>query len=85
MSAHSYASHHTILINSLCDAGELQHVGVAAEQALVRVVQEEDSLADNLAGLIVELLGRRAENCLEDGDQLRRQLLDGGLVALVCK
>jgi hypothetical protein len=48
-------------------------------------VQEEDSLADNLAGLIVELLSRGAEHSLEDGNQRRRQLLNRGLVALIYK
>ena len=79
--------HHTTsqVINPLRDASELQHVRIVAEQARVRAVQEEDSLADNLAGLIVELLGRGAENSLEDGNQRRRQLLNRGLVALICK
>ena len=68
----------------LRETSELQHVGVAAEETLVGVVKGGNDLAYDLASLIVELVGRRAEHRLEDGDQLGAKLLDGRLVALVC-
>jgi hypothetical protein len=58
---------------------------MVAEQGRVRAVQEEDSLADNLASLVIELLSRGAEHSLEDGNQRRRQLLNRGLVVLIWK
>jgi hypothetical protein len=64
----------------LNNASQLQHVRVVAEQILLGVVEEEDRLANNLASLIIQLLRRRAENRLEDGDQLGCEMLDCGLV-----
>lgn len=69
----------------LSKSSELRNVRVAAEETLVRVEQDLDRLADDFAGLIVKLLRRRAESSLEYGNKLWRELLDGGLVALVLK
>lgn len=69
----------------LRDAGQLQHVGVAAEKALVGTVQMMDGLAHNFTRLVVELLRRWAEHRLEDRDKLRGELLNGGLVVLIYK
>ena len=82
MPAHSCPAHHHA--NGSGNASQLQHVGVAAEKSLVGVVQKEDGLVDDLARFVIELLRGRAENCLEDGDQLRGELLDGGLIVLIC-
>ena len=69
--------------NSSGNASQLQHVRVVAEKSLVGVVQKEDSLVDDLAGFVIKLLRGRAENRLEDGDQLRSELLNGGLIVLI--
>ncbi len=70
--------------NGSGNASQLQDVGVAVEKSLVGVVQKKDNLVDDLARFVIELLCGRAENRLEDGDQLRGELLYGGLIVLIC-
>lgn len=71
-------------VHPLLNASQLQDLLIVGEQIPVGIVQVEDRLANKLASLVIELVGRRSQDRLEDGDELGRELLDRGLAILVC-
>lgn len=62
---------------------QLQHLGVGAEEVGLGLVENANSAAHNLTRLVVELVNGRAEDRLEDGDEVGGERLDSGLVRLV--
>ena len=69
--------------STLEDASKLQRVGVASEESLVGAVEVVDELLNKLTGLVAELILRRAEDRLKNGDDLLSEGVDGGLALLV--
>lgn len=76
-------SFHKDLHNSLGSAGELQDLFVALEELWLGFEQALDDVLHKLAGLILELFLRRAQDFLKDNNELWCQALDGGLIGLV--
>lgn len=62
---------------------QLQHLGVGAEEVGLGLVENANGAAYNLTRLVVELVNGRAEDRLEDGDEVGGESLDSGLVRLV--
>lgn len=70
-------------LSCLLDASQLEKAGVVGQQVSLGLVQNLNDLLQNLSGLGLELVLGRAEDLLEDADQLRSELLDGRVGLLV--
>ena len=62
---------------------QLQHLEVGAEEIGLGLVEHANGAAHNLTRLVVELVNGRAEDRLEDGNEVGGEGLDGRLVCLV--
>lgn len=62
---------------------QLQHLRVGAEEIGLGLVENANGAAHNLTRLVVELVNGRAEDRLEDGNEVGGEGLDSGLVRLV--
>jgi hypothetical protein len=67
----------------LLDAGELDQAGVVGQEVRLGLVEHLDGALEDLPGLGLKLLLRRAEDLLEDTDELGSELLDGRVGLLV--
>lgn len=62
---------------------QLQHLGVGAEEIGLGLVENANGAAHNLTRLVVELVNGRAEDRLEDRDEVGGERLDSGFVCFV--
>lgn len=62
---------------------KLQDLLMALEELWLGLEQALHDVLHQLAGLILELVLRRAQDLLEDDNKLGCQALDGGLIGLV--
>ena len=72
-----------MLDRHLLDVGKLEKAGVVGQEVGLGLVEHLDGLCKDLSCLRLELLLGRAEDLLEDGDELGGELLDGGVGVLV--
>jgi len=64
---------------------QVQHLRVRAEEIGLGLVENANGAAHNLTRLVVKLVNGRAEDRLEDGNEVGGEGLDGGFVCLVCR
>lgn len=67
----------------LLDVSKLEKAGVVGQKVRLCLVEHLDGLLEELSCLRLKLLLRRAEDLLEDTDELGSELLDGGVGLLV--
>lgn len=67
----------------LLDASQLEKTRVVGQEVGLGLVEDLHGSLEGLAGLWLELLLGGAHDLLEDGDELRSELLDGGVGELV--
>lgn len=56
---------------------------MALEQVWLGLVEDTDSLLDELTGLVSELILGWRKDFLKDRDELRRQLLHCGIIGII--
>jgi hypothetical protein len=64
--------------------GQVHEAMVVRQKIGLGLVEHLDRLLEDVAGFILELFGRGAQDLLKDANQLRSQLLDSLVGLLIC-